>query len=129
MEAGPGLACLPEESGHLYMLPSPGGKQSPHCREEKTEAQAQMGVRGGPCLSGWLRGLCVSPQPHSQVGMECLPPSLGVGRGPLTGSVLVGRRLSCCSPGKQATPPARKAGHGVPRRCRTGECPGLGWGG
>ena len=58
MEAGPGLACLPEESGHLYTLPSPGGKQSPHCRQEKTEAQAQMGIRGGPCFPGWLRGLC-----------------------------------------------------------------------
>ena len=57
-EAGPGLACLREESGHLYTLPSPGGKQSPQCREEKTEAQAQMGLRGGPCLPGWLKGLC-----------------------------------------------------------------------
>ena len=57
MEAGPGLACLPEEGGHQYTLPSPGGKQSPHCRQEKTEAQAQMGIRGGPCFAGWLRGL------------------------------------------------------------------------
>lgn len=54
----PSFTCSP----HLEV----GGH--PHFREEKTETQAQPGVRGGSCFTGQLRGLCGK---NTEVHMAC----------------------------------------------------------